>query len=49
MTLLLYQLFGFYIEVVYNVYRIKIYKLTYSDSTDLLDPYLEQVEIELLA
>lgn len=49
LTLLLYQLSGFYIEISYSLYRVKIEGLTLTESTDVLDPYLEQVEIELLA
>ena len=49
LTYLLYQLAGFYIEISYSLYRVKIEGLNFSESTDMLDPYLEQVEIELLA
>ena len=49
LTILLYQVESFYIEVVYEMYRRYIAKIKCSDSTDILDPYLEQIEVELLA
>lgn len=45
---LLFQLEGFYVEIVYLSYRRSIYKMRYSDSTAILDPYLEQIEVEYL-
>jgi len=48
LTLLLYQLSAFYTEISYSLYRVKIEGLTCTESTAILDPYLEQVEIELL-
>jgi len=48
LTFLLYQLASFYIEISYSLYRVKIAGLNFSESTEMLDPYLEQVEIELL-
>jgi len=44
---LLYQLEGFYVEIFYRSYRKHIYRMVYSDSTTILDPYLEQISIEL--
>ena len=49
LTILLYQLESFYIEVVYQMYRRYIAKIKCSGSTDILDPYLEQIDVELLA
>jgi hypothetical protein len=49
LTALLYQLDSFYIEVVYQTYRRHIARIKCSDSTHILDPYLEQIDVELLA
>lgn len=43
---LLYQLESFYLEVFYSSYRRHIYKIRCSDSTAMLDPYLEQINVE---
>lgn len=45
-TALLYQLESFYSEVYYYSYRRHIYKIRCSDSTVILDPYLEQIDVE---
>ena len=45
-TVLLYQLDSFYTEVFYYSYRLHIYKIRCSDSTTILDPYLEQINVE---
>ncbi|MFL5810433.1 MAG: hypothetical protein ACJ749_12990 [Flavisolibacter sp.] len=45
-TLILFQLEGFYVEVFYTKYRHHIASLRCSDSTMLLDPYLEQIDVE---
>jgi len=47
-TVLLYQLDSFYIEVFYLSYRRYIYHMSYSESIDILDPYLEQIDVEYL-
>jgi len=47
-TMLLYQLESFYIEITYASYRRLIRTIKYSDSTSVLDPYLEQIPIEYL-
>lgn len=44
----LYQLNNFYIEVVYHKYRCHIDTIICFDSTDMLDPYLENISIEAL-
>jgi hypothetical protein len=47
-TTLLYQLASFYVEIIYASYRRAIQTLIYSESTTVLDPYLEQIPIEYL-
>ena len=47
-VVLLYQLESFYVEVYYRKYRSHIKKLHCFDSTELLDPYLEQIDVENL-
>ena len=48
-TILLYQLDSFYIEITYAIYRRAIQTIKYSDSTSILDPYLDQIPIQYLA
>ena len=48
-VLLLYQLDSFYVEVRYWSYRRHVKGIRCSAGTAILDPYLEQIEIELLA
>jgi hypothetical protein len=45
---LLFQLDSFYVEIIYISYRLSIHKMRYSDSITILDPYLEQIEVEYL-
>jgi len=45
---LLYQLASFYVEITYANYRRAIQNIVYSESTSILDPYLEQIPIEYL-
>ena len=45
MTVLLYQLQNAYIEIFYKKYRRVVYKIRFSASTDILDPYLASIEI----
>ncbi|HWJ89863.1 MAG TPA: hypothetical protein VNR87_02060 [Flavisolibacter sp.] len=47
-TVLLFQLEGFYVEVFYAKYRHHISSVRCSDSVVLLDPYLEQIDVEYL-
>jgi hypothetical protein len=47
-TVLLYQLDSFYVEVFYLSYRRYIYNMSYSESIEILDPYLEQINVEYL-
>jgi len=42
---ILYQLYGFYIEVSYLEYRKKIDYLASSESAEILEPYLNQIHI----
>jgi hypothetical protein len=44
-TVVLLQLYGFYVEVHYKVYRKEIHHLITSKNTDILQPYLNQINI----
>ena len=44
MTMVLYQLEGFYIEISYTKYRHHISSIRCSAGTAILEPYLEQME-----
>lgn len=44
-TVVLYQLSGFYVEVFYEHYRKKIERIITSDNTDILQPYISQVNV----
>ena len=48
LIILLYQVEGFYVEVVYKRYRHKVISMRCSSSTSLIDPYLEQIDVEHL-
>jgi hypothetical protein len=45
-TSLLYQLETFYVEVSYTSYRRFIHQIVVTDSITILDPYLEQIQLE---
>ena len=47
-TRLLFQLEYFYIEIMYKSYRMSINKIRYTKSTLILEPYLEQIQVEYL-
>ena len=47
-SILLYQVNDFYVEVIYSKYRCYVSNIRCFSSTDLLEPYLEQVDIEHL-
>ena len=47
-TRLLFQLESFYVEIVYSRYRQLINQMRYSDSTEILDTYLGQIQVEPL-
>jgi hypothetical protein len=46
--ILLYQFESFYVEVFYRKYRSHIKHLHCFETTELLDPYLEQIDVEHL-
>ena len=46
--ILLYQFESFYVEVFYRKYRSHVKQLHCFESTELLDPYLEQIDVENL-
>ncbi|HUR09838.1 MAG TPA: hypothetical protein VM012_00630 [Flavitalea sp.] len=43
--MLLYQLNAYYVELFYNEYRKHIHWIGCFESTDLLDPYLENMNV----
>lgn len=45
-VVLLYQLEGFYAEVFYRIYRQYTSRIHLSCCTSILDPYLEQFDVE---
>ncbi len=47
-SVVLYQIGDFYVEVYYNKYRYLIDEVRYFHSTDLLQPYLEQIDVDEL-
>ena len=47
-TAVLYQLDSFYVEVFYHHYRVSIHNLRCFKTTDGLDPYLNQINVEHL-
>ncbi|MBO9681493.1 MAG: hypothetical protein J7502_02270 [Flavisolibacter sp.] len=44
-TIVLFQLHGFYVEVYYKQYRKIIDHMITSNSTDILLPYLDQINV----
>ena len=42
---ILFQLYGFYVEVHYKEYRKHVHKIVTSDSTEILQPYLDQIQV----
>ncbi|MBA2329319.1 MAG: hypothetical protein M3413_07070 [Bacteroidota bacterium] len=44
----LYQLDSFYVELYYKKYRTYIDKIRVFESTELLEPYLDQIDVEHL-
>jgi hypothetical protein len=44
-TVVLFQLHGFYVEVFYKQYRKIIDHVITSDNTDIIQPYLDQINI----
>jgi hypothetical protein len=47
-TVILFQLYGFYVEVRYTIYRTEIDFLKVSDQIDLLEPYIDQIDVKTL-
>ncbi len=45
-TAVLFQLYGFYIEVYYKQYRKQIDHTVTTDSADILQPYINQVSVK---
>lgn len=45
-SIVLFQLHGFYVEVYYKQYRKTIDKIVTSGNMDILQPYLEQINIK---
>lgn len=46
--IVLYQLYSFYIEIIYSKYRHTIIRLNWFTSTDVLNPYLKYIDVEEL-
>jgi len=46
LTILLYQLYSFYVEVYYQQDLNEIQKIRTFSNTELLEPYLEQFDIQ---
>lgn len=44
-SVVLFQLHGFYVEVFYKQYRKIIDRVNTSDNTEILQPYLDQINI----
>jgi hypothetical protein len=44
-TVILFQLYGFYVEVFYRQYRKVVDHVRTSESTDILQPYLHQIHV----
>ena len=44
-TLILHQLYGFYVEVYYKKYRKKVDHVLTSNTAEILQPYIDQVEV----
>ncbi len=48
LIILLYQLEGFYVEVFYRSYRRYIERIKVCESTNILEPYLGEIDVEYL-
>ena len=44
-TVILFQLYSFYVEVFYKQYRKDIACFHTSEDTEILEPYLEQIKV----
>ena len=45
-THVLFQLYSFYVEVQYKVYRKQIYQIIVSDNMSILKSYIGQIKLE---
>jgi hypothetical protein len=45
LTLVLYQLHTFYVEIMYRKYRCYIHSMRGSENTEILEPYLDQIDV----
>lgn len=45
-TVVLFQLHSFYVEIYYRQYRKLVENIITSDSTEILQPYLDQINIK---
>jgi hypothetical protein len=45
-TVLLYQMDAFYIQISYSRYRVSIDTIQCFETTEVLEPYLEQIQFE---
>jgi hypothetical protein len=44
-TVVLFQLYGFYVEVFYKHYRKHVDRTVATDNADILHPYIDQINI----
>lgn len=44
-TIVLFQLYGFYVEVYYKQYRKQIDHIITSDNAEILHPYIDQIQV----
>ena len=45
-TVVLFQLYGFYVEVFYKHYRKIVDHTIATDNTDILQPYIDQIDVQ---
>jgi len=48
MTMVLYQLHTYYVEIFYKQYRKQVSHMRFFTSTDEIQPYLEQIDVQRL-
>ena len=44
-TVVLFQLYGFYVEVFYKQYRKQVERTVSTDNADILLPYIDQINV----
>lgn len=44
-TVVLFQLYGFYVEVFYKQYRKHVERTIATDNPDILQPYIDQIDV----